>query len=110
MNIQASENTDYRFSQPKRQRFALIENQPVLLSDIRNAFKLKSTFFSFENNGNKIVFKGKGYGHGVGLSQESAMEMARKGKTYSSIIEYFYTDVKIIDLYETTYLMSLLPE
>ena len=44
MNIQASENTDYRFSQPKRQRFALIENQPVLLSDIRNAFKLKSTF------------------------------------------------------------------
>lgn len=110
MNIKASEKSDYKFSQPKRQKFALIENQPVLLSDIRNAFKLKSTFFSFENNGNKIVFKGKGYGHGVGLSQESAMEMARKGKTYSSIIEYFYTDVKIIDLYETTYLMSLLPE
>ncbi|HPW67247.1 MAG TPA: SpoIID/LytB domain-containing protein [Salinivirgaceae bacterium] len=110
MNIQTSGKNDYSFSQSKRQRFALIDNQPVLLGDIRNAFKLKSTFFSFENKGNKIVFKGKGYGHGVGLSQESAMEMARQGESYSSIIEYFYTDVKIIDLYETTYLMSLLPE
>ncbi len=110
ININISQNAHYSFTQKTRQRFAIINNQPVLLGDIRNAFKLKSTFFSFESNGNKIVFNGKGYGHGVGLSQESAMEMARKGLTYKTIIDYFYNDVKIIDLYDTTYLMSLLPE
>jgi stage II sporulation protein D len=110
INVTVPETTRFVFNQPKRQRFVLIENQPVLLSDIRNAFKLKSTFFSYETMGNKIIFQGKGYGHGVGLSQESAMEMARKGKNCTEIIEYFYTGIKIIDLYETTYLQALIPE
>ncbi len=109
-NVRYNDKTKFSFSQPKRQRFALIDDQPVLLSDIRTAFKLKSTFFSFETSGNKIVFEGKGYGHGVGLSQESAMEMARKGKNCTEIIEYFYSGIKIIDLYQTTYLQSMLPE
>lgn len=110
INVTITNKTKYSFDQPKRQRFAMIENQPVLLTDIRAAFKLKSTFFSFEASGNNLVFEGKGYGHGVGLSQESAMEMARKGKDYTEIIEYFYTGIKIIDLNQTTYLQGLIPE
>lgn len=110
MNIKTTDKTKHSFSQIQRQKFALIDNQPILLTDIRTKFKLKSTFFSFEKNGSNLIFNGKGYGHGVGLSQESAMQMARQGKDYDTIIKYFYTNIKIIDLYQTTYLVSLLPE
>jgi len=36
------------------------------------------------------VFNGRGYGHGVGLSQWGAMGMAHAGMTYLQIIEYYY--------------------
>mgnify|MGYP000126746252 CR=1 FL=1 len=35
-------------------------------------------------------FTCKGYGHGVGLSQVSAWEMARQGLTAKRILEFFY--------------------
>lgn len=38
----------------------------------------------------QIVFKGYGYGHGVGMSQWGAMGMAEKGYTYEEIIEHYY--------------------
>ena len=49
---------------------------------IRKDFGLKSTYFSTEANNDYLIFNGKGYGHGVGLSQESAMKMARLGYSY----------------------------
>lgn len=110
MNIIAANSTKIKFEQKNRQRFYLIDNQPLLLTDIRSYFKLKSTFFSIETVGDSIVFNGRGYGHGVGLSQESAMEMAKKGKTYQEIIHFFYTNIRIIDIFQTTYLQSLFPE
>ncbi|MCL1849415.1 MAG: SpoIID/LytB domain-containing protein [Clostridiales bacterium] len=36
------------------------------------------------------VFDGKGYGHGVGLSQWGAIGMANAGMTYGQIIEHYY--------------------
>lgn len=99
----------FKFNQPTRQRFVMIENQPVLLTDIRNYFSLRSTFFSAEVYGNTVIINGRGYGHGVGLSQQSAMVMAKKGKTYQEIINFYYTDIKIINIYQSTYLQNLLP-
>ncbi|MCL1804388.1 MAG: SpoIID/LytB domain-containing protein [Clostridiales bacterium] len=40
------------------------------------------------------VFDGKGYGHGVGLSQWGAIGMAQAGMTYGQIIEYYYNQNK----------------
>ncbi|HEY0031065.1 MAG TPA: SpoIID/LytB domain-containing protein, partial [Bacteroidia bacterium] len=42
----------------------------IPLKTIRADFKLKSTYFSVEQQGETIVFNGRGYGHGVGLCQE----------------------------------------
>ncbi len=36
-----------------------------------------------------------GIGHGLGLSQYTANEMAKEGKTYEEILHYFFKDVKI---------------
>ncbi len=45
--------------------------------------------------GDKIVISGKGYGHGVGMSQYGAKGMAEKGYTYEQILEYYYTGASL---------------
>lgn len=42
-----------------------------------------------------IVFNGKGWGHGLGMSQWGAKKMAELGYSYEEIIEYYYNDVEI---------------
>jgi len=56
---------------------------------------LKSTWFSAQRNGDAYVFDGRGFGHGVGLSQWGAHTMAKRGKTYREILRFYYTDVEI---------------
>ncbi len=43
-----------------------------------------------KSSSGKFVFKVYGYGHGVGMSQHGAMEMADSGKTYTEILTYYY--------------------
>jgi stage II sporulation protein D len=52
--------------------------------------KLPSTDFTLKTEGDTVDFEGKGYGHGVGLCQWSALERAKEGKTYKEILAYFY--------------------
>jgi len=78
-------------------------NLKLPLKTIRNDFKLKSTFFSIEQNGSSVVFKGRGYGHGVGLCQEGAMEMSKLNYTYLDILGYYYKDVSVVDLRALNY-------
>jgi stage II sporulation protein D len=67
----------------------------IPLTTIRNELGLRSTFFSVVPRGDSLIFRGKGYGHGVGLCQEGAMEMATEGFDYRHIINYYFTGVKI---------------
>jgi stage II sporulation protein D len=59
---------------------------------------LKSTWFDARRSGNRYVFDGRGFGHGVGLSQWGAHEMAKRGKSYRDILTFYYTDVRIEQL------------
>jgi stage II sporulation protein D len=53
--------------------------------------KLPSTLItSIMRDNGTFVIEGRGYGHGVGLCQWSALQMARDGKTYKEILSYFY--------------------
>ncbi len=45
---------------------------------------------SLTRSGNIYIFEGKGYGHGVGMCQWSALEMAKEGKNYKEILSKFY--------------------
>lgn len=42
-----------------------------------------------------VSLSGRGYGHGVGMSQMGAIEMARKGKNYQEILKFYYTGVEV---------------
>lgn len=46
-----------------------------------------------------VVFEGSGYGHGVGMCQWCAFQMAQEGKNYKEILQYFYpgTELTAID-------------
>ncbi|MEW6663386.1 MAG: SpoIID/LytB domain-containing protein [Bacillota bacterium] len=44
---------------------------------------------------NMLVMKGKGYGHGVGMSQWGARALAEQGKSPEEIVQYFFKGIKI---------------
>ncbi|BAV58982.1 SpoIID/LytB domain-containing protein [Candidatus Endomicrobiellum trichonymphae] len=57
---------------------------------------IKSHTFDFiKTDGNKFYFKGRGWGHKVGLCQWGAKGMAEKGKTYKEILAHFYPGTTI---------------
>lgn len=56
---------------------------------------LPSAFFEIEKKGDRFHIKGGGYGHGIGMSQNGANEMAKKGKDYKTILGLFYQGVEI---------------
>lgn len=56
---------------------------------------LKSTYFTVERSGSNYVFTGRGFGHGVGMSQYGAREQARQGRSYREILAFYYTDVTL---------------
>ncbi len=61
--------------------------------------RLPSTNFRLTASDDSINFEGKGYGHGVGLCQWSALQMAKDGKNYREILSYFYPGT-VIRLHE----------
>lgn len=62
---------------------------------------LPSTFFDITQEGEYILINGRGSGHGVGMSQWGAIELARKGYNYLEILKYYYTGVEIKNVEKT---------
>lgn len=56
---------------------------------------LRSTLFDAERSGSAYVFEGRGFGHGVGLSQYGAHAMARRGSDYREILAFYYDGTQI---------------
>lgn len=77
----------------------------ILLKDIRRDLNLKSTWFSVIPMGDEIILDGKGYGHGIGMSQEGAIRMIQMGYSYVDVINYYYKDVKIINFDKLDYFL-----
>lgn len=63
----------------------------------RIAFSLKSSMFDIDYNAHNdtYTFKGKGYGHGVGMSQYGARKRAEQGQNYRSILNFYYQGSKL---------------
>ena len=82
-----------------RVKFLKISNVNIEGEKIRKIFGLKSTNFRITNIGNdKINIEVLGNGHGVGLSQIGANEMAKQGKKYEEILGHYYKGTKVIPI------------
>lgn len=81
-----------------RDHFLHAGDNLIPFKQIRYDLGLKSAFFSIDNVQDSVILEGRGYGHGVGLCQEGAMNMAKKGYDYADILHYYYHDVHLVNL------------
>ena len=51
---------------------------------------LKSSRFDIARSGSTFIFRGSGFGHGLGLCQEGAHVMAARGASYEKILEKYF--------------------
>ena len=58
-----------------------------------------SNFSSITIAAGKMIFDGSGNGHGVGLCQYGAQEMAKAGKTWREILAWYYPGADIVQAY-----------
>jgi stage II sporulation protein D len=66
---------------------------------VREKLGLQSTNFTWSFEGEKIRFDTVGYGHGVGMSQYGANGLAKEGKGFREILQYFYQGVQLANVY-----------
>jgi len=83
--------------QMRRKKYFILDRDSILLTKIREDWGFKSTFFDMFPEGDSIVVWGKGYGHGIGMSQEGAMKMARDEYLYQDILQFYFFNVKLMD-------------
>ena len=56
---------------------------------------LPSAFFTIKKEEGFFIIEGGGFGHGIGMSQNGANEMAKQGADYKEILELFYDNIEI---------------
>jgi len=86
------------FKQDSRKQYLEANNIKVPLKNVRTDLQLKSTFFTIIPFGDSLIFKGRGFGHGVGMCQEGAMRMAKLGYKHKEVINFYYQKTQLIDL------------
>ncbi|MBO8141134.1 MAG: SpoIID/LytB domain-containing protein [Firmicutes bacterium] len=63
--------------------------------------RLKSTLIEeMDIEGGIVTFRGRGFGHGVGLSQWDAYKMAREGKSPEEIVRFFFDGIEIRQIWQ----------
>jgi len=98
-NINFPEDADTSalgMKQYHRKEYYRVMEDSIAVSSIREDFNYRSDFFDIQVDGDMIRIKGKGYGHGVGLSQEGAIEMASRRYHYTAILNYYYHEILIL--------------
>ncbi len=91
------------FKQDYRKHYLEANNIRVPLKNVRTDLQLKSTFFSVFAQGDTLIFKGRGFGHGVGMCQEGAMRMAKLGYKCPEVINFYYQKTQLIDLHKLNF-------
>lgn len=66
--------------------------------DFRRLFDLRSTLFSVALSGNSLQINGRGFGHGIGMSQWGAHNLARQGYSHRQILGHYYQGAQLSTL------------
>lgn len=62
---------------------------------MRTLYELRSASFSVECEGDNVTFYVTGYGHGVGMSQYGANALAKQGKKFQEILQWYYPGTEL---------------
>lgn len=74
---------------------AKIGAKSVTGREIRDLFSLRSANFDVNIHDEKVEFSVRGYGHGVGMSQYGAQNMAKQGSDYKQILVWYYPGTEL---------------
>lgn len=66
--------------------------------DLRSALDLRSTLFRISTDGQNLQVRGRGFGHGLGLSQWGAYFLAKQGVNYNQILAHYYQNARLTRL------------
>lgn len=66
----------------------------------RDTYELASSAFELQEFDGKTRVITRGVGHGLGLSQYTANEMAKEGKTHEEILQYFFEGAELREVAE----------
>jgi stage II sporulation protein D len=83
--------------QMRRKKYFILDKDSIRLAKIREDWGFKSAFFDMFPDGDSVLVWGKGFGHGIGMSQEGAMKMARDGFTSQDILQFYFHEVRMMD-------------
>lgn len=70
-------------------------------NDFRMMFeakKIKSLYFEAKQTRNGLILNGHGWGHGVGMCQWGAKEMAGRGKNFYDILRFYYRGISVVSI------------
>ena len=59
--------------------------------------RVPSTWFEVSRQGDRFLFHGRGWGHGVGLCQTGAAEMAAEGRSAEQILAQYFPEAVAAD-------------
>jgi len=78
--------------------YYVVGNDSLMFSEIREDWDFPSDFFDMIYVKGNFRISGKGYGHGLGLSQEGAMNMAKQGYGFRSILDFYFPGTCVLDI------------
>lgn len=89
---------NFNVVQTERHLYYVLGKDSIPYKQLRSDYKLRSSFFSVSATQKEVTLNGRGYGHGVGLCQEGAIQMAKIGYKYNEIIQFYYKGVQIVNI------------
>ena len=56
---------------------------------------VKSSWFDVSQSRDNFIFRGRGFGHGLGLCQEGAHVMAKEGSSFNQILAHYFPTTRV---------------
>ena len=91
-----------RIERNKSRRQTVVGTKKLRPSTVRRALgyrRVPSNRFSVEKKGAILRFRGRGFGHGVGMCQWGAFGMAKEGRSFADILSHYYRGAELKRLY-----------
>jgi stage II sporulation protein D len=66
----------------------------------RQALGLRSTLFTISRSNGDFAISGRGFGHGIGLSQWGAYQLSQQGVDYQKILSHYYRSTRLSNIYK----------
>ena len=97
LGIEYNDNLDIKDvvrTDSNRVKSLTVNNNTYSGREFQSKLSLRSNDFTVEKNNENITITTKGYGHGVGMSQYGAKELANNGYKYDEILKHYYQGVE----------------